>query len=55
MHRSAYLLNLYEAAEIKTLFGAFQDLLMLNDWDGIEFWSLNVSILRMAGKYFLWV
>lgn len=53
MHRSAYLLNHKEETEIKMLFGAFLDFLMLKDRDGIAFWSLTISVLRVAGKYFL--
>lgn len=53
MHHCAHLLNHKEETEIKILFGAFLDLLMLKDGDGVAFWSLNVSILRVAGKYFL--
>lgn len=53
MHLSAYLLNHKEETEIKMLFGAFLDFLMLKDRDGIAFWSLTISVLRVAGKYFL--
>lgn len=51
MHDSAHLLNSKEETEIKTLFVAF--LALLNERDCIAFWSLNISILRVPGKYLL--
>lgn len=42
-----------EKRKSKKPFGAFLDLRMLKDRDGVAFQSLNVSILRVAGEHFL--